>query len=126
LHSVLTTLLNSRLFFPARTLTSVPRQAGLIYEDMAIDTADAERLHGWWIASRGGQPALRGRAASALLVIHGDRDEIVPLMHGEQLYAAAPGPKQFEVLDGVGHNDLVSRAGEAWAAAVAGFCAGVP
>jgi hypothetical protein len=56
-----------------------------------------------------------------VLVVHGDRDELVPLMHAEALFAAAPEPKRLHVIAGVGHNDLVSRAGDEWAAAIADF-----
>jgi fermentation-respiration switch protein FrsA (DUF1100 family) len=56
-----------------------------------------------------------------LLVLHGDRDDLVPLMYGEELYDAAPEPKRMHVLAGVGHNDLVERAGDEWAAAIAQF-----
>jgi fermentation-respiration switch protein FrsA (DUF1100 family) len=56
-----------------------------------------------------------------LLVLHGDRDDLVPLMYGEELYGAAPDPKRMHVLAGVGHNDLVERAGNEWAAAIAKF-----
>ena len=62
----------------------------------------------------------RVRALRApLLVVHGDRDELVPLFHAEELYAAAPEPKRLQVLRGVGHNDLVTEAGEEWASAIA-------
>lgn len=43
---------------------------------------------------------------SPLLVLHGSRDEIVPLMDGEALYEAAPAPKRLQILD-AGHNDMV-------------------
>ncbi len=45
------------------------------------------------------------------LVIHGDRDEIVPFRLGRKLYDAAPPPKWFYKVPGAGHNDLVSAAG---------------
>jgi uncharacterized protein len=64
-------------------------------------------------------PGLR----APLLVIHGDRDEIVPLLHGEALFDAAPEPKRLHVVEGAGHNDLVTLAGEKWAAAVAAHAA---
>jgi len=54
-------------------------------------------------------------------VIHGDRDEIVPLIHGEALFEAATSPKQLHVVAGVGHNDLVTRAGAEWAGVIARF-----
>ena len=56
-----------------------------------------------------------------LLVLHGDRDDLVPLMFGQELYDAAPEPKRMHVLTGVGHNDLVVRAGNEWATAIAGL-----
>jgi uncharacterized protein len=46
-----------------------------------------------------------------LLVLHGDRDDIVPLDHGRALYEAAPGPKRIHVFEGAGHNDVLDRAG---------------
>ncbi len=39
-----------------------------------------------------------------VLVIHSPDDEIVPYEHGERLFAAAPGHKQFVKRQG-GHND---------------------
>ena len=48
-----------------------------------------------------------GRIASVrvpVLVVHSRGDEIVPFRHGQALYAAAPGAKQFLELQG-GHND---------------------
>lgn len=40
-----------------------------------------------------------------LLIMHGDRDEIVPPDMAERLFAAAREPKELNVLDGAGHND---------------------
>lgn len=40
-----------------------------------------------------------------VLVSHGDEDEVIPFEQGEQLYAAAPGPKQFFRDVGARHND---------------------
>jgi len=39
------------------------------------------------------------------LFFHGDRDRIVPIKLGRQLFEAAPNPKEFIVLPGAGHND---------------------
>jgi len=65
---------------------------------------------------------IRGLGAP-LLVIHGERDEIVPAAHGRALYDAAPEPKRLLVLPGAGHNDILAGAGEEWAAAIAGLAA---
>jgi uncharacterized protein len=247
-------LLNSLLFFPARKILATPAQAGLAFEDVAIETGDGERLHGWWVPARAGSagahvllchgnagnvgdrvmhaallcaagldvllfdyrgfgrssgrpsevgtyrdahaarstliarravdpdrviylgesiggavalalalehppaglvlmsaftsvrdmarrhyplvpqamvpdayPSLRRMPdlRAPLLIIHGDRDEIVPLWHAEELFEAAPEPKRRHIIEGVGHNDLVSVAGEEWAAAIVDFSAAV-
>lgn len=42
-----------------------------------------------------------------LLVLHGDRDALIPMAQGRQLFAAAPSQdKQFVAVRGAGHNDL--------------------
>jgi uncharacterized protein len=68
-------------------------------------------------------PSLRRiRALRApLLVLHGDRDEIVPVQHGRALLDAAPEPKEIRVFPGLGHNDLVPLAGPAYGEAIAGW-----
>jgi uncharacterized protein len=38
-----------------------------------------------------------------LLLVHGDKDPIVPLQDGERLFAAAHEPKEFWKVEGVGH-----------------------
>jgi uncharacterized protein len=43
-----------------------------------------------------------------LLVIHGDRDEIVPIHHGQGIYDRAMVPKWFWKLEGVGHIQAMS------------------
>jgi pimeloyl-ACP methyl ester carboxylesterase len=72
-------------------------------------------------------PSLRliGRLAVPLLVLHGERDEIAPLMHAEALAKAAPGPKRIHVFAGAGHNDLLARAGPEWARAIAARARGL-
>jgi len=41
-----------------------------------------------------------------LLIIHGDRDRVIPRDMGLRLYRAYRGEKQFITIDGGGHNDL--------------------
>ena len=57
-------------------------------------------------------------------MLHGDRDELVPLMFGEALFEAATCPKEMVVFPGVAHNDVIERAGPRWAAAIASFAGG--
>ena len=45
------------------------------------------------------------RIKTPLLVLHGDRDEIVPFAQGELVFDAAPQPKKFYRIAGAGHND---------------------
>lgn len=55
-----------------------------------------------------------------LLVVHGERDDLVPISHGRRLFEAAGGPKRLRSLPGVGH-DLTSVAGDVVAAEVAAW-----
>jgi len=65
------------------------------------------------------------RLECPVLVLHGDRDEIVPLSHGRALFEAAPEPKRLCILEGAGHNDLLDRAGRVWAATIAEWARGL-
>ncbi len=44
------------------------------------------------------------------LIIHGDRDEVVPFRLGRRLYDLALPPKEFYEVAGAGHNDLIRTA----------------
>jgi uncharacterized protein len=242
-------LLNSLLYFPSRAIIETPGRADLDYRELALETDDGERLHGWWIGAQrdslghlllchgnagnvgdrvlhaslltatgfdvllfdyrgygrsGGRPSEEGtyrdaRAAltslleqpgvdparvlylgeslggavaldlaleqppaglvllsaftgvrelgrlhypfvptflipdayptlrrihelrAPLLVLHGDRDDIVPLSQGRALFDAAPGPKHMRVFPGLGHDDLVSLAGAELAREIASW-----
>ncbi|MGY0497994.1 alpha/beta hydrolase [Nocardia sp. FBN12] len=54
-----------------------------------------------------------------VLMMHGDRDELLPLRHAERLYAAAHDPKQLIVVPGAGHNDVIDTLGAEWAKIIA-------
>ncbi len=60
------------------------------------------------------------------LVIHGDRDEIVPFRMGEKLFEIAPGPKYFYRVPGAGHNDLLWVAADDYSARVRDFVERLP
>ncbi len=47
-----------------------------------------------------------------LLIIHGERDELIPLTQGRQLFNAANPPKSFHPLPYAGHNDSLRWGGE--------------
>jgi fermentation-respiration switch protein FrsA (DUF1100 family) len=54
-----------------------------------------------------------GKVTAPVLVLHGDRDGVVPFALGERLYAMINAPKQFVRFTGLGHNDLGARSVEA-------------
>lgn len=49
-----------------------------------------------------------------VMVIHGERDEIVPFRMGEELYRLAPEPKSFYPIPGAGHNDTYFVGGKTY------------
>jgi fermentation-respiration switch protein FrsA (DUF1100 family) len=49
---------------------------------------------------------------SPLLVLHGDRDEIVPLHQAKEVFDAAPQPKAFYTIIGANHNDTYLVGGD--------------
>ncbi|MBL1175333.1 MAG: alpha/beta hydrolase [Pantanalinema sp. GBBB05] len=51
------------------------------------------------------------RVNCPILMIHGSADRLIPLHHGQTLFNQAQPPKQFVVVDGAGHNDVMSVAG---------------
>jgi uncharacterized protein len=54
-----------------------------------------------------------GKVTAPVLVLHGDRDNIVPMALAERLYGLINAPKRFVRFAGVGHNDLGVQAVEA-------------
>jgi fermentation-respiration switch protein FrsA (DUF1100 family) len=58
-----------------------------------------------------------------ILIVHGTRDEVVPLAMGQQLFAAAPEPKRFYPVEGAGHNNLLEVGGEPYLADLQRFVA---
>ena len=54
------------------------------------------------------------RIRAPLLFFHGNRDEIIPLRLGRNLFEAAPEPKWLIEIPGAGHNDLVETAGSSY------------
>jgi fermentation-respiration switch protein FrsA (DUF1100 family) len=106
----------------ALALQAPPR--GLVLQSAFTSVRDMGRLHYPFIPSAvvpDAYPNLRRIAAleSPLLVIHGDRDEIVPVAHGRALFEAAPPPKRIEIVRGAGHNDLVDALGASYGTVIA-------
>ena len=55
-----------------------------------------------------------GRIHAPILIIHGDRDEIIPARFGNALFAAAIEPKSLWIVPGAHHNDIVETAGASY------------
>jgi hypothetical protein len=64
-----------------------------------------------WLMKDQFRSDLRIRQVTApVLIVHGDRDTVIPIESGEQLYALIAGPKRFLRVAGAGHEDLGMRA----------------
>ena len=61
------------------------------------------------------------RVPVSKLILHGDRDEIVPFSMGERLFEAAADPKFFRPVKGAGHNDVFIVGGEKYFSVFAEF-----
>jgi uncharacterized protein len=64
-----------------------------------------------------------GAVTAPVLILHGERDSVVPIAHGERLYGLIRAPKRFVRLAGADHNDHDQHGG---LEAVRGFIAGEP
>ena len=64
-----------------------------------------------------------GSVKSPVMVLHGDRDDIVPFRMAQQLFAAAPEPKRFYAVRGAMHNDTYAAGGQAYFEAIQDFIA---
>ena len=60
-------------------------------------------------------------ARAPVMVVHGDRDEMVPIAEGRRLYEAAMHPKRFHTVVGAGHNDVYAIGGERYFEAIRRF-----
>lgn len=56
-----------------------------------------------------------------VLIIHGERDKVVPIHHGRKLFEMANSKKKGLWIESAGHNDLVIRAGDSYFEALDDF-----
>jgi fermentation-respiration switch protein FrsA (DUF1100 family) len=97
---------------------------GLILQSTFTSIRDVARRHYPFIPTRlvpDAYPSVQriGRLRTPLLVLHGERDETVPLDLGQALFDAAPEPKRMRVFPGLAHD--ISIASEEYARAIADF-----
>ena len=101
----------------AGTLASQRPAAGLILESAFPSVEALARFHYWGLpmhllVSAEFNLADRLREVRVpVLVVHGDRDSLVPLQLGQAVFDAARAPKDLFVVHGADHNDLVQIGG---------------
>lgn len=98
--------------------------AGLILQSTFTSLRDVARRHYPFIPGPlvpDAYPSIRlvRKLNAPLLVLHGERDQIVPASHAQALVDAAPEPKRLRLFGGLGHNDLAAGAGADYARAIA-------
>jgi hypothetical protein len=84
--------------------------AGLILETAFTTLKDVARVHYpfvplWFLRTKYESLRKIPEVRVPLLILHGDRDEVVPLEQAKRLYAAANEPKQLHVIRGAEHNN---------------------
>jgi uncharacterized protein len=84
------------------TFTSIPAVASKLFPFLPVGQLMPDRYPSSERVARAGCP---------VFVIHGDRDELIPLSEGEALFEAAAEPKALWRVPGAGHNDVSWRAG---------------
>ncbi len=87
-YSMRTRLLDTLTFFPSREIFATPAALGLPFEDVELETADGERLHGWWV------PGARPEGKGTVLLFHGNAGNIA----GRLIFLEKLGRLGFSVL----------------------------
>lgn len=106
---------------PAVQMATEERVAGLVLQSAFVSVY---RVLTRWSLLPGdlfNNEAKLARVTAPVLVMHGRADEVVPFRHGEQLLAAAAGPKQALFVDGAHHNDFAAAAGRRYEEALREF-----
>lgn len=90
---------------------------GVILEAPYTSTADIAKLTYWFVPV---ELLMRdqfrsidriGDIEAPLLVLHGERDGLIPIRLGQKLFDAAGEPKRFVRLPGVSHEDVLEQGG---------------
>ena len=90
---------------------------GLILDAPFTSTADVAKLTYWFMPvdllmrDQYRSIDLIERVEAPLLVLHGERDGLIPIRLGEKLYEKAGGPKRFVRLPNVSHVDVLEEGG---------------
>jgi len=106
--------------YPALALACERKFEGLVLEAPFTTLLELARTHYGWVPemllkdfpmkNQDSIPSIK----APVFILHGDQDEVSPVKLGEQLYESAPSPKEFYVIRGGHHNDLLEVAGAAY------------
>ncbi|MDO3637403.1 alpha/beta hydrolase [Mycolicibacterium arseniciresistens] len=106
--------------------------AALILRSPFTSLADAGAVHYPWLPVRrlliDSYPSIDriGSLRAPLLVLAGDRDDVVPETMSRRLFDAAPEPKRYVTVPGAGHNDPPLVDGAVMTVAIEQFLASTP
>lgn len=104
----------------AGTVASRKPAAGLILESPFPSVSAVARDYSfglpadWLLTARFDLSERLPEITIPTLVIHGDRDEVIPIELGRRVYEAVRAPKSFYEVRGAGHNDLYLVGGRAY------------
>ena len=93
------------------------RAAGLVLEGAfpSVEAVARRAFHGlpahWLVRARFDLASRLKEVRMPLLVIHGERDTVIPLELGRAVYEAANEPKEFYAVPGADHNDTTLTGG---------------
>jgi fermentation-respiration switch protein FrsA (DUF1100 family) len=110
----------------ARLAARVPHAATVLISPVPSARRMARRMFAGlpvdWLA-RSRFPVIEWvtQRSTPLLVVHGEEDQVVPLHFGREVFDAASEPKQFVLLPGAGHNDILAVAGRDYLVPLASF-----
>jgi len=87
------------------------RVGGLVLDAPYTSMVDLAALHyplipgRWFMTDRYETRSKISEVSAPLLIIHGERDRIVPIEMGRQVFALAPEPKTLRIFPEAGHDD---------------------
>ncbi len=112
----LATEVEARALVLESPFASIPAMARAVYPFLPL----------WpFVRTRYDNVAKVAQVRMPLLVLHGDRDEVVPFAQGRRVFDAAPEPKKFFAIPAAGHNDTYVVGGELYWRALRDFLEGL-